>query len=268
MIMIKKANIFTFVVLFFLGSCSLSPGMHMSTKSMGQDSDFVYLESIDKKIVIENISDNKELQNPILEKNYRIGKGDQIAITIWGMPEIFPVVNINQDLNLRRVDSNGDIFFPYAGVVNAENKTQDELRKLLYKKLSVFFNEPQVDVSIARFNSQKIYMLGEVMNPMKLNITDINLSLSDALGEVRGINPNTGDGSNVFIIRNRAGQDPRIFRANLDSPKGFVDANNFYLEDNDIVFVNSKGTTRWNRVISQFFPFSSFLNSIDRLIEN
>ena len=60
------------------------------------------------------------------------------------------------------------------------------------------------------------------MNPMKLNITDINLSLSDALGEVRGINPNTGDGSNVFIIRNRTGEDPRIFRPNLDSPKALL----------------------------------------------
>ena len=41
-----------------------------------------------------------------------------------------------------------------------------------------------------------------------------------------------------------------------------------YLSDNDIVYVNSKGTTRWNRVISQFFPFSSFLNSVDNLVNS
>mgnify|MGYP006228273447 CR=1 FL=1 len=40
------------------------------------------------------------------------------------------------------------------------------------------------------------------------------------------------------------------------------------LSDNDIVYVNAKGTTRWNRVISQFFPFSSFLNSVDNLIDD
>ena len=38
-----------------------------------------------------------------------------------------------------------------------------------------------------------------------------------------------------------------------------------YLKDNDVIYVNAKGTTRWNRVISQFFPFSSFLNSVDNL---
>ena len=56
-----------------------------------------------------------------------------------------------------------------------------------------------------------------------------------------------------------------IYVADMSSPSAFIDAGNFYLEDNDIVYVNPKSITRWNRVISQFFPFSSFLNSIDNL---
>ena len=111
-------------------------------------------------------------------------------------------------------------------------------------------------------------MLGEVTKPSKINITDIPLSLSDALGEVNGINTNTGDGYNVFIIRNNKDNLPEIYRANLSSPAGFLNAGNFYLKNNDIVYVNAKGTTRWNKVISQFFPFSSFLNSVDNLTSN
>ena len=77
---------------------------------------------------------------------------------------------------------------------------------------------------------------------------------------------NTADGSEVFIIRQGVGSnDPEIYRANLSSPSGFIAAGDFYLADNDIVYVNAKGTTRWNRVISQFFPFSTFLNSVDNL---
>jgi polysaccharide export outer membrane protein len=72
----------------------------------------------------------------------------------------------------------------------------------------------------------------------------------------------------VFVIRQIPGQDPQIFRVDLSSPSGFLSAGNFYLTDNDIVYVNAKGTTRWNRVISQFFPFSSFLNSIDNLVDD
>ena len=54
---------------------------------------------------------------------YKIGVGsDQIAVTVWGLPEIFPINNISPDQNLRRVDANGNIFFPYAGLVKAKEK--------------------------------------------------------------------------------------------------------------------------------------------------
>ena len=86
------------------------------------------------------------------------------------------------------------------------------------------------------------------------------MSLSDALGQSNGINNNTANGSEVFVIRQPTANDgPRVFRVDMSSPAGFISAGNFYLADNDIVYVNAKGTARWNRVISQFFPFSSFL---------
>ena len=86
------------------------------------------------------------------------------------------------------------------------------------------------------------------------------------MGEVSGINTNSGNGSEVYVIRQAyKDNEPMIFRADLASPAGFLAAGSFYLEDNDIIYVNAKGTIRWNRVISQFFPFSTFLNSIDNL---
>jgi polysaccharide export outer membrane protein len=123
-----------------------------------------------------------------------------------------------------------------------------------------------VDVTIARFNSQQVFVLGEVTRPKKINITDIPISLSNAIGESFGLNTNTAAASEVFIIRqSQIGDDPLIFHADLKNPSNFIEAGNFYLTNNDIIYVNSSGTTRWNRVISQFFPFSSFLNSIDNL---
>ena len=97
--------------------------------------------------------------------SYEIGIGDQIAVTIWGLPDIFPITNLNPDQNLRRVDSNGNIFFPYAGLIKAEGLSQDQLRQELTTSLSKFFNEPQVDISIAKFNSKKVFILGEVTKP-------------------------------------------------------------------------------------------------------
>ena len=109
--------------------CSLSPGMHMNTKSSWLDeSVYVSVDSIEKDIELINISESQELLN-VYNYIYKIGVGDQIAVTVWGLPEIFPVTNISPDQNLRRVDANGNIFFPYVGLVEAAGKTQDELRK-------------------------------------------------------------------------------------------------------------------------------------------
>ena len=268
-IMIMKKKFSLIIAFLVINGCSLSPGMHMETKSNWlDDSRYVYIDSIDKRIKLTGISETLDISY----KNnyqYKTGVGEQIAVTIWGLPEIFPINNTNTELNLRRVDANGNIFFPYVGLIKAEGKSQDELRNDLTIGLSEYFTKPQVDVTIARFNSQQIFVLGEVTKPIKINITDVPISLSNAIGESFGLNTNTAEASEVFIIRqNMPGEDPLIFHADLKTPSSFIDAGNFYLVNNDIVYVNSSGTTRWNKVISQFFPFSTFLNSIDNLSSN
>ncbi len=253
------------MILILISSCALSPGMYMSSSNNWFGENTIFVESLNRSIKIEKIEDN--LQSNISSDIYRIGQGDQLYITIWGLPDIFPVTGgVNSELNIRRVDSNGNIFFPFVGLILAEGRTQDELRKDLTTELSKMFKNIQLDIAIAGFNSQKVYLLGEVTIPQVINLTDIPLSLSNAIGASKGLNTNTSEGEDVFVIRQIPSRDPQIYRVDLSSPSGFLSAGNFYLADNDIVYVNAKGTTRWNRVVSQFFPFSSFLNSVDNLI--
>ena len=262
-----KKVIFSLIILIYLSSCVLSPGMFMSTSNNWDGENTVYISNLDKYITIKSITEKTQLKKS--KDLYKIGRGDQLFVTIWGLPDIFPVTGgVNSELNTRRVDSNGNIFFPFVGLILAEGKTQDELRKDLTFELSKMFKNIQLDIAIAGFNSQKVYLLGEVTTPKVINLSDIPLSLSNAIGESKGLNTNTSEGEDVFVIRQNFSQDPEIFRVDLSSPSGFLSSGNFYLTDNDIVYVNAKGTTRWNRVISQFFPFSSFLNSVDNLIDD
>ncbi len=263
--MIKK-YIFSIIGVLTLSSCVLSPGMYMSSSYNWSGENTVFVESLDKPIRIESITEQIQLKTSV--EVYKIGKGDQLFVTVWGLPDIFPTATVNSELNTRRVDSNGNIFFPFVGLISAEGKTQDELRKDLTIELSKMFKNVQLDIVIAGFNSQKVYLLGEVTTPRVIKLSDIPLSLSNAIGESLGLNTNTSEGEDVFVIRQKSDKNPKIFRVNLSSPSGFLSAGNFYLTDNDIVYVNAKGTTRWNRVISQFFPFSSFLNSVDNLIDD
>lgn len=263
---IKKTHL---LLIFFVSACSISPGMHLNdnqTWLTGERS--VYIDSLDADIPVIPIEDYGNKDGSKVNKDYKLGVGDQLSYYVWGLPELFPPVYTGPDQNLRRVDSNGNIFFPFAGEIVAEGKTINELRVDVTEKLSSYFNDPQLDLNIARFNSKYIYVLGEVSKPKKMVITDTPLSLSDALGDALGVDRNTSDSSEVFIIRNNVQETPLIYIADLTSPAGFLSSNNFYLNDRDIVFVNAKGTARWNRVISQFFPFSSFLNSVDNLVSD
>lgn len=264
--MIMKRKINLLIIAILISGCSLSPGMHMDTRSnWNDDSQYVLIDTIENPVKLISISEIQDSSYKSIYQ-YKIGVGDQIAVTVWGLPEIFPVTNISPDQNLRRVDANGNIFFPYVGLIQARGRTQDELRENVTNRLAEYFTDPQADVTIARFNSQQVFVLGEVTRPKKLYITDVPISLSKAIGESFGLNTNTAAASEVFIIRqNIAGSDPLIFHADLRNPSNFIEAGNFYLENNDIVYVNASGTTRWNKVISQFFPFSTFLNSIDNL---
>ena len=100
-----------FLILITLSACSLAPGMHMQTNTNWfSNQQSVYIESIDKNIIVTSINDYSDNNK---EKNfiYKIGIGDQIAVTIWGLPDVFPIINVTPDQNLRRVDPNGNIFF-------------------------------------------------------------------------------------------------------------------------------------------------------------
>ena len=91
----------------------------MVTKTSWLDeSEFVHIESINKTIEIQNI----ETALSDYDEVYKIGIGDQINIVIWGINDIFPMTNINSDQNLRRVDQNGNIFFPMRGLFKQKEK--------------------------------------------------------------------------------------------------------------------------------------------------
>ena len=80
-IMIKRIS--SILICISLASCSISPGMHMQTsKSFNQQNEWVYIESIDKRLEVKSIEDEIE-ENNYMESIYRVGNGDQISITVW-----------------------------------------------------------------------------------------------------------------------------------------------------------------------------------------
>ena len=106
-----------------------------------------------------------------------------------------------------------------------------------------------------------IHILGEAFQPKSIQIYRKSISLSSAISQANGLNRTTAKTKDIYIFRPSDFEGkPRIFKANLSNPNGYLLAANFNLEPQDIVYVGTRGVTSWSRFIQQLIPFTNFLN--------
>lgn len=262
MITKQKINIILILTLSLLTGCALSPGMDEPTKSQIKK-----LEQSFAEVSFQEIDQNLILSQKGESSNYNISKGDTLSIVVFGLNEFFPLTysGLNNPYTSKLVDEKGFIFFPYAGSIYVEGLTVGEVRDEITKKLAKGFNDPQVDVSIIEFNSKRnVYIIGEVFRPTTIKLGLVSLSLSEALSQAQGLSQTTSKASHVYVLR-RNGTSAKIFRADMSNVGTFAIKGQFELSPGDIIFISASDITKWNRFISQLFPFASFLNQIDNL---
>ncbi len=91
------------------------------------------------------------------DKEYTVGPEDVLVIRVWD----------NEDLNRTvEVSLEGAFTFPLIGKVNANGFSVFELENLIEKRLADgYIIAPQVTVDVKEYQSQKVFLLGEVTSP-------------------------------------------------------------------------------------------------------
>jgi polysaccharide export outer membrane protein len=102
-------------------------------------------------------------------------------------------------------------------------------------------------------DESKVFVSGEVVTPRALTMHDGRLSLNVALGEAGGINPLSGDASQVYVVR-RSALQPVVYRLDARAEGALAMAESFELDPKDLVYVAATPLTNWHRTISQVFP--------------
>ncbi len=265
----RKFLLFLSVVVLQMVGCALAPGYRMAEVDNAVSVEYgkgtaekkVDIVPITPKLVAQQIT-AQGIDRNSMNKPYQIGANDVLAITVWDHPELTEVAGSQSPNGAleRVVDANGTIYFPYVGVFNVKGKTIAQVREYLASKLSKYLENVQVDVTITKYRSKPIYVVGEVRDPTSHYMNKGVVTLSEALALAGGVNPVTANTNKIYVIRGGK-NNPRIYKLNGSSPIALNLANTFPLEPNDVVYVGTAGVTKWNRVFSQLWPSAGVVDS-------
>lgn len=137
--------------------------------------------------------------NVPVTQGYRIGTGDEIRLTLWGIPEEgnFRVV-VNRD---------GMATIPHIGAVRLAGYTLPEAERIIASRLNQYYTGYQMDLSMGQLRSILVYVTGNAQRPGAYTVSSF-ATLVNALLASGGPNAN---GSLRRIELKRNGRTITVF---------------------------------------------------------
>ncbi len=241
-----------------LGACALAPGMRFEARAPVDPTDpnsAPLVKQITPGLVREQkaarIASSDEVRELLgTATPYSIGAGDVLSIITWDHPELV-VPNLTYTIGDTAgqlpsgpglstqavpgfvVGEDGKIQYPYIGSVKAAGLTATQLQAQLKQSLTPYLRNPQMTVSVVAYRSQRIFVEGQVAQPGVKPITNVPMSLAEALSEANGVTAGQGDTSRIQLIR--GGKSIRIDLPALAANQ--IDASKILLKDRDVVRV-------------------------------
>jgi len=161
-----------------------------------------------------------------VDPGYRLGAEDVMLVSVWKDEQLTREVVVRPD---------GMFSFPLVGDIQAEDRTVDDIRADLVRRLTKYIPNPNVSVAVTKVVSYKVYVVGRVNKPGEYLIghyTDVLQALSLA----GGLTPFAAE-NDIRVMRRIRGEQHAILFRYGDLRKGKDLEQNIMLQRGDVVMV-------------------------------
>jgi polysaccharide biosynthesis/export protein len=123
-------------------------------------------------------------------------------------------------------------------------------------------------VHVAERVDNPVFVAGEVGQPRAVPMRDGVLSLGDALALSGSVSQVGSNPRGVYVVRLPDNTStPQVFRLDAASPTGLALAGRFQLQPRDLVYVQTAGLMRWNRVMNLLLSSTVSLYNTQRAVD-
>ena len=157
---------------------------------------------------------------------YVIGAEDMLDISVWKEPDVSRLVPVRPD---------GRISLPLINDVQAAGLTPQQLAGMVAEKLRKYLNEPQVTVIVTAINSQRVFVVGEVLRAGAFPLLP-GMTVLQALSSAGGFTT-FADVKKIHVVRLRDGKQAELPFNYREVLKGDNPGQNIKLEPGDTVVV-------------------------------
>lgn len=151
------------------------------------------VEQADERTLAQRTHETLPALNPAEPPpEYRVGAGDVVNVTVWDHPELTsPAGTQTQSttFNGQLIDSDGYMYYPFAGRFHAAGMTAAELETYLTKALRPYIQDPQIAVRVVSFQSDRVEVTGEVVKPGTITLDNTAKGVLQAIDAAGGLAP-------------------------------------------------------------------------------
>ena len=171
--------------------------------------------------------DSQPAPTPVTaEPAYVIGPEDMLDISVWKEPDVSHVVPVRPD---------GRISLPLIHDVEAAGMSPQQLGASVAEKLRKYLNDPQVTVIVTAINSQRVFVVGEVLRAGAFPLLP-GMTVLQALSSAGGFTTFAGV-KKIRVVRSRNGKQVELPFNYRDVVKVEKPDQNIKLEPGDTIIV-------------------------------